>query len=54
MEVSNKETPLDTSVMCDTQNYNIIEYINKAHANISLLELTKIVSQWEPLSYALE
>ena len=45
LEVSNKATPLDTSALpakSETIDYNIVEHLKRAQANISILELAKI------------
>lgn len=52
LEVSNKATPLNTSIMptkIESIDYNIVEYLKRARANISIFELAKIACKRELL-----
>lgn len=44
LEVENKSTPPYTLEMSSALDYNMVEYMEKACTNISLFELTKIMS----------
>lgn len=53
LETMNSIPPTDTSVSLPAIDYNNVEDMKNTHENISLLQLTKIMSQWDILLRAL-
>lgn len=49
LEATNLVTSLDNLEILPTMDYNIIDDMNKVHVNISMFQLTKIMSQWDIL-----
>lgn len=46
-DVRNQVTPLYTSTILLTMDYNIVKDVNKFCTNIPMFELTKITSKWD-------
>ena len=53
LEATNQVTSPDTSTILLAVDYNIFDDMKKVHVNISMFELTKIMSEWDMLLHAL-